>query len=335
MKNIARLIVAIVFVVCSTGCGDDFLKKTETADALAEKIDHVTVRIRRDLIEMAGSSRKLFENPSPYEDGLYPDRTYVFFNDVMYQNPEDDGNGQILYTGYVPVTDREKKKVKVMEHLVPELKKLTETSEFSDFIAQAYLITHDSMVVFYPFSDLAGYIPPRRDMRSRGGWKKISPENNPERKHFWTPPYADTVGRGLMVDVCFPVYNGDALEAFTGLDITLETIKEKFLKDMEEKILLIDGKSSQLFAMTDPCADLLGVENIQAFKYLEMIENTGARNPAMPDDLVLEETTSPTLKNLWRRLRTASDFTMEIENREHRVHARSLAETGWILVLME
>ncbi len=335
MRKCVLLSGAFAFAIWIMGCGDDFLNQRERADELAEKIEHVMTRVREDLVDMADSSKKLFKNPAEYEAGLFPGRTYVYFNNIMYHNPVDDGNGEILYTGHVLVTEKEKKKVKAMEHLASDLKRLTERSEFADYIAQAYLITHDSMVVFYPFSDLAGYIPPGRDMRTRGGWKKSSPENNPERKHVWTPPYVDTVGKGFMVDVSCPVDNGRVMEAFTGVDITLKTIKEKFLTNMEEKILLIDKRSAQIFAMTDPCVKVLGVENIKAFKYLEMIENSGTKKVVMPDNLVLDRTTSPTMKALWSRLNSVTDFSIEIENRTHRVHAREIREAGWFLVLIE
>ncbi len=335
MKFFLLLFGPFVFVVLFTGCGDEFSRKIEKTDILAEKIEHAMTRIREDLVDMAESSKIFFENPAPYEAGLFPDRTYRFFNKIMYHNPADDGNGEILYTGHVPVTEKEKKKVKTMEHLTSHLKRLTERSEFSDYIAQAYLITHDSMVVFYPFSDLASYIPPGRDMQTRGGWKRASAKNSPGRKHNWTPPYVDTVGKGFMVDVSCPVYNGDFMEAFTGVDITLKTIKEKFLKKVEEKILLIDKRSAQIFAMTAPCVKLLGVENIKAFKYLEMIENLGNKKPVMPDNLVLDRTTSPAMKALWSRLNAASDFIIEIENKAHKVHAREIREAGWFLVLIE
>ncbi|MCP4692922.1 MAG: hypothetical protein GY859_33080 [Desulfobacterales bacterium] len=335
MKKTGWMFVVFVFVVWLASCGSEFSKKRRKADDLAEKINHVIARIREDLVHVTERSKEIFKNPSRYEAGVFPGRKYVFFNNIMYHNPEDDGNGVILYTGHVPVTGEEKKKVKMMEHLVLELKGLTEKSEFSDFIAQAYLITHDSMIVFYPFIDLAGYIPPGRDMQSRGGWKRASLKNNPGKKHGWAPPYVDTVGKGFMVDVSCPLYNGDFLEAFTGADITLKTIKEQFLTGVEEKILLIDNQSSQIFAMTDPCVKLLGVENIKAFKYLEMIENQEIEKSVMPDNLVLNRTTSPTMKALWRRLNAFSDFTIEIEKKERQVHAKEIPEAGWTLVLIE
>lgn len=47
------------------------------------------------------------------------------------------------------------------------------------------------------------------------------PKNNPQRKIFWTPPYLDEAGRGMMVSVAAPVYEADHFRGSIALDITL------------------------------------------------------------------------------------------------------------------
>jgi diguanylate cyclase (GGDEF)-like protein len=50
------------------------------------------------------------------------------------------------------------------------------------------------------------------------------PRNNPQRNVFWTPPYRDEAGKGMMVTVAAPVYEGDVFRGSIALDITLSKL---------------------------------------------------------------------------------------------------------------
>lgn len=50
------------------------------------------------------------------------------------------------------------------------------------------------------------------------------PKNNPQRKLFWTPPYQDEAGKGMMVTVAAPVYEGDDFRGTVAVDILLSKL---------------------------------------------------------------------------------------------------------------
>ena len=50
------------------------------------------------------------------------------------------------------------------------------------------------------------------------------PKNNPQRKVFWTPPYLDEAGKGMMVTVGAPVYQENAFRGTIAIDITLSKL---------------------------------------------------------------------------------------------------------------
>ncbi len=49
-----------------------------------------------------------------------------------------------------------------------------------------------------------------------------TPENNPGRSLFWTPVYEASAGKGLMVTVSAPVYNGDQFLGSVSIDIVIK-----------------------------------------------------------------------------------------------------------------
>lgn len=50
------------------------------------------------------------------------------------------------------------------------------------------------------------------------------PKNNPQRKVFWTPPYRDQAGMGMMVSVAAPVYEGAHFRGSIAIDLTLSKL---------------------------------------------------------------------------------------------------------------
>jgi PAS domain S-box-containing protein len=53
-----------------------------------------------------------------------------------------------------------------------------------------------------------------------------TPARNPERRPYWTPPYADAGGTGAMVSHGMPVYLDDRFAGIVGTDVRLETLEE-------------------------------------------------------------------------------------------------------------
>ena len=69
------------------------------------------------------------------------------------------------------------------------------------------------------------------------------PENNPKRKRFWTETYVDEAGKGLMVTVAAPVYQGKVFKGTVALDLTLDELN-RFVKTW-------DGGLGELFVVND------------------------------------------------------------------------------------
>ncbi|MEI7610339.1 MAG: cache domain-containing protein, partial [Rhodospirillaceae bacterium] len=69
------------------------------------------------------------------------------------------------------------------------------------------------------------------------------PERNPKRKRFWTEAYVDEAGKGLMVTVAAPVYQGKSFKGTVALDLTLDELN-RFVKTW-------NGGSGELFIVND------------------------------------------------------------------------------------
>lgn len=334
MKSTVKFIVFLTALILLSSC-NFFNRKKEKADIMANRLTSMIEAMEGYARKTQEKVKPYFANPEKYKDGLFEDAHYEFYEGIVYHNPVDQGHGKFLYSGYFPVGEKEKEKVKVLEHVIPDLQWLVKDSEYADYITQSYLITYDTLIIFYPWSDLIAFIPPKRNIMDRGGWKTLNRENNPNREMKWTPPYIDTTGKGFMVDLMFPIDYGNFMEAFMGIDITISTFREKFFDDARENYLLVDGITSQIIAISPGAVNLLGVENAEAFRYLNMIDNSEIHKQVMPDNLVLEKTKSAYMKELWTKGKIDQDFTITIENREKKVYRDIIEDPQWYLFLIE
>ena len=73
------------------------------------------------------------------------------------------------------------------------------------------------------------------------------PENNPERKSYWTPAYPDQAGAGLMVSHGVPVYWGNQFVGVVGTDVLLDFLGD-FLRTFPDPngTLLIVNEHGQI-----------------------------------------------------------------------------------------
>lgn len=55
-------------------------------------------------------------------------------------------------------------------------------------------------------------------------FRMAQPQNNPQRTVFWTPPYQDEAGKGMMVTVAAPVYEREHFRGSVAVDITLSKL---------------------------------------------------------------------------------------------------------------
>ena len=52
-------------------------------------------------------------------------------------------------------------------------------------------------------------------------WRSALPANNPQKRMQWTEAYMDYAGKGLMVTLTLPVYNGEEFLGMVAADLTL------------------------------------------------------------------------------------------------------------------
>lgn len=133
---------------------------------------------------------------------------------------------------------------------------------FSDFydrlegVEWLYYTSENDFINLYPWvpsSEFEYY----KGMKSSDFYRLAEPRNNPHRRALWVPVYLDHAGRGIVVTLSSPIYNGGSFMGVISLDISANKLKELISTDYES--YLIDARNSVIAAGSGTTPDRVPV----------------------------------------------------------------------------
>ncbi len=152
-------------------------------------------------------------------------------NGLLYYDANPNRRTEILHIGGITpdaVTDQSLRDSAALEDLFPSLLAQTETG------VGIYFQGPQLTFRYYPVRGLPelelqnGAAEAAQTMRIDDF--TVAPNNNPERKTVWLPPYLDDAGQGLLISADTPIYYGDEFQGFIGIDVSLSRIIENLNK---------------------------------------------------------------------------------------------------------
>jgi GAF domain-containing protein/HAMP domain-containing protein len=204
----------------------------------AEENDLILSKILQDAKVLASYTEKVFDNSSAFATSNYLDakNKLIQGEDGQYLNSMEDASSL-----FIPVF------TEINESTLRE----AELSAYLDFLFESimanhpnadaiYLGTASGITRYYPNIGLGNLVPPDFDVTQRVWYTGSLLQENPERKPWWTPVYADATGLGLVTTAAIPVYDQQQnLLGVIGIDVTLTDMA----KNIEQTRLLTSGYS--------------------------------------------------------------------------------------------
>jgi len=283
----------------------------------ARETDHILDEVKRQTQNIASYASMVFDQPERFGGtDLWKAHEH------MHAAPEGQyvNTPQDLSSVYVPkTTPIDQATVKDIE-LSAHLDHLFVTI-FQNIpnVEAIYFATPRDMVRYYPNIDLGSVLPPDFRATQRIWYTGSTPENNPDKKAWWTPPYVDATGLGLVTTVAAPVYSqsGEFL-GVVGLDLTLKDVtanieSTRFLKSGYS--FLIDNTGHAIALPEAAYPDIL-------------------QRPASPQDINVDlgATTTPFAPVLKKMISGQSGFEqLTLGKRSLFVAYAPLESTGWSL----
>jgi PAS domain S-box-containing protein len=136
-------------------------------------------------------------------------------------DPTEDRKADVWFPTFLTDTAAEEQRLREASPIDALLPGLMES--VPNAIA-AYFIGADGGARYYPPIGLQDLLTPDVNLWAEVNFHLVLPENNPERKTVWVPPYDDLAKQGVLVSVLAPVYVGDEFYGAVGLDISLQSL---------------------------------------------------------------------------------------------------------------
>ncbi len=161
------------------------------------------------------------------------------------------------------------------------------TFEKTPYVEAIYFATPTNMVRYYPNIDLGSVLPADFTAAERIWYSGSSLVNDPERAPWWTPPYLDATGRGLVTTAAMPVYNqNQRFIGVVGFDVTLNEMRARieethFLQSGYS--FLIDTSGHAIALPHQAFLDILGREPTDGEVGTDLSHTTAAFSPIIAE----------------------------------------------------
>jgi len=330
MTTIATISIALVAVLVNQISGASAQKISSEAlltqaktylvqltEANARENDLVLDQVKRETNKIANFAATTFENPGLHAPGgsWKAEEHMVFGPDGQYANSTEDISS-VFVPNTVQITTQTIQDIELGAALDPLF---VSAYQNTPNVQAIYLGTPQDVVRYYPNIDLGTVLPPDFLATGRIWYTGSKLENNPTKEPWWTPPYVDATGRGLVTTAAAPIYNSAGeLMGVIGLDLTLNDIRAnvestRFLRSGYS--FLIDNTGHGVALPEQGFRDIFG------------------RAPVEGDiNLDLTQTKSPFSPFISRMMKGESGFEQfDIDGRNLFIAFAPLESTGWSL----
>ncbi len=324
------LILFILLMFYQAACTNKIMKLRDEVNTIAYGLNQEFTALQEAVLKNDQFVENLFKNQSGYKLEIeYMDVAeggrYKYFDNIQYYNPVDDGNPVVLATGFVPVDDTVKRKIKLLEYAFPSL---ISTKDESISITTTWIQTKDSIAVGYPFMDIISQVQARLDLSSTLWYQLVVEDVNPQRDPVWVQePFIGIVGQGWLMTCVSPIYHDNSMEGIATADMVLDPVINKYLSNSSQILLLISAETI-LVGASGLAKKILNPQLLESPFYLKQ----GDSIQFAGSDLKLVNSKIEGFKELGELVKGKNEFSILIENTKYSVIVKEIPEVGFFLI---
>lgn len=263
------LIISGVFSGCQHVSQTNLEQYQKELQEKAILINNDFTVIRKEVDELAKAINFLYLK----KDSILPTiskEKYQLASNGVFTKPFDDGGSAIFVSGCYPVNSKIKEIVYFTEPADVHFKEIMDRHHE---VVQVYFNDKHSMNRIYPFFDVLSQYEPKMDIPSFNFYYLADETHNPEKKSLWvSEPYVDPAGRGWMVSAIAPVYFDDTLRGVPGIDVTINTITQRYISDNPDNMIMILENTGIIVAAQEAVFNMLSFPPLFEHKYIETIK---------------------------------------------------------------
>jgi hypothetical protein len=182
----------------------------------------------------------------------------------------------------------------------------------------------------YPAYDPKSIVDADIDVTKFNFYYKADSLHNPAKELVWIPdPYVDPAGKGWILSLVHPVYDGDELFAVLGVDFTVSDFIQKYLDSVEGELILVNSKGDIVGGKAD-AIESLSMPPLKNHVYRETVEADYFRIA----DFNLFNSKSREVRKMAQRFLVEKKYTFEFDEEANLKHATSVPFNlvDWFLI---
>lgn len=205
--------------------------------------------------------------------------------------------------------------------------------EENSAIAQVYFNSPLQANLLYPPYAAEDLVEPDLDLNKFNFYYEATFEKNPSKERVWIPSiYLDPVGKGWMVSLLYPVYDGDEFLFVLGFDITLKEIIENYVNQYSKQLIIIDSKGT-LVAGKSRAIEALSLPPLKDHVYSHTITSDSFR----PDEFNLFKSKNQLVRNLASEVLLGNKVDFYLKNDFYKFSGviKKIERMNWYLIDLE
>lgn len=325
--NLFILLLAIALVGCKQSARQDLQKHQLELQQKAKNINEDLSKIRNEVKSLAGDIAILYEK----QDSILPtiDKSkYTLAANGVFTKPIDDGGSAVFVSGFYPINENIKKIVYFTEPIDPIFKSIVK--RYPE-IVQVYFNDQHALNRIYPFFDVLSQYEAKMNIPEFNFYYLADAKHNPQQASVWVnEPYIDPAGRGWMVSAIAPVYYKGKLVGVPGIDITVNTVTSRYIKDSVENMVLIIDNTGTIVSAQEATVNILSFPPLSDHKYIETIKQDTYRRESYNLKLSKEENVRKIGIEIIDHKK--SEFQTEINGTKLTVISAHIPQTDWYLL---
>lgn len=243
----------------------------------------------------------------------------------------DDGGSAIFVSSTVPYNDEVKNVICITYNLDSIFRDIIDS--LGSLVKQVRYSERHSFMRFYPYADVQAQLSSDMDARSYPFYLDADDQHNKERKNVVvSDPFIDPTGKGRIISSVTPVYYNYIFQGVAELDVTVDAINEKYLRNNQSDIMIVDS-CGICIAIDEMHAGIFNMPVKKAVKYAPIANDENYSS----DDINL-------LKSKDKKIRAAFELLirkglktceLDLETDNYRLFSYRIPELNWYIVKFE
>ncbi len=182
----------------------------------------------------------------------------------------------------------------------------------------------------YPAYDAKNIVDPEIDVTKFNFYYEADLAHNPNKGLVWIPDaYVDPAGKGWILSLLHPVYDGEELFAVLGVDYTVSDVVENYLDSEEGEFVLVNAKGD-IVAGKANAIEALSLPPLKNHVYRETVQSDNFR----VSDFNLFNSKSKEVRKMAQNFLLQKREIFEFEDEPNLDHAICLPfqSIGWYLI---